>query len=657
LVDVLRDAAVVVRTGHRTGPGACTASLSGGTLRISRKAALTAVVASSALVLSACADTGSGDGGDGGTATEAPDDNAGINTETAVNIAWNQPFYAYNASSATGNATANAIILYLMNSGFNYYNEDLELTPDESFGTYEITNEDPLTVTYTFADTAQWSDGVPVSPADLLLEWAAQNGKFNNVEPELDEETGEVLNQDALDAGVFFDGVSACAALIEETPTIDGNSISFEYSVPFADWETCITAPAVPAHVVAQRALEVEDAEEATQALVDAITEEDFEALSPIASVWSNDFNYTSLPDEEELYLSNGAYVMTEFVEEQFMTLTANENYQGDKPAAIETVTIRWNGDPMGQVQALQNGEVDLISPQSTADVLAALEGIDGIEVEASDEGTYEHIDLQFANGGPFDPATYGGDAETAKAVRQAFLKTIPREQIVEQLIRPLNPDAEVRNSFTTVPGSPAYDQIVEANGMADEYADVDVEGAQALLEEAGVTTPVTVRLLFAPDNVRRQNQYELIRQSAEQAGFDVQPYQVQTDWGTDLSNATSFYDAALFGWQSTSTAVTESKANYITDGGNNFYGYSNPEVDELFAQLDVETDTDEQGRILAEVEALMMEDAFGVTIFQFPGVTAWNPENISGISKIAISPTIFQGFWNWQPGDAAAAE
>ena len=52
-----------------------------------------------------------------------------------------------------------------------------------------------------------------------------------------------------------------------------------------------------------------------------------------------------------------------------------------------------------------------------------------------------------------------------------------------------------------------------------------------------------------------------------------------------------------------------------------------------------------------------MMEDAFGVTIFQFPGVTAWNPENITGVSKIAISPTIFQGFWNWQPGSAAAAE
>ena len=249
----------------------------------------------------------------------------------------------------------------------------------------------------------------------------------------------------------------------------------------------------------------------------------------------------------------------------------------------------------MGQVQALQNGEVDLISPQSTADVLKALEAIDGLTVETNVEGTYEHVDLQQGNGGPFDPATYGGDVEKAHKIRQAFLKTIPREKIVTDLIQPLNPDADVRNSFTQVPGSPMYDGIVEANGQQDAYGEVDIEGAKALLAEAGVPS-VQVRMLFDPNNTRRVNQYELIKGSAAEAGFDVVPYTVQTDWGTDLSNAKSFYDAALFGWQSTSTAVTESDANYRTDATNNYYGYSNPEVDALYDALQTETDTAEQG-------------------------------------------------------------
>lgn len=108
----------------------------------------------------------------------------------------------------TGNATANNVVLYLMRAGFNYYDEDLNLVPDESYGTYEKVSDDPLTIKYTYADTAGWSDDVAAGPADLLLEWVAQTGKYNNVEPTYDEETGEVTNQAEVDAGVYFDAAS-----------------------------------------------------------------------------------------------------------------------------------------------------------------------------------------------------------------------------------------------------------------------------------------------------------------------------------------------------------------------------------------------------------------------------------------------------------------
>src|SRR5690606_37885737 len=103
------------------------------------------------------------------------------------------------------------------------------------FATYELVSEDPLTVTYTLADGVQWSDGTPVTSADLLLSWAANSGVFNNVEPELDPETGEVLNQDELDAGVFFDSgaIGGGLDLVKETPEITDDSITLVYSAPF----------------------------------------------------------------------------------------------------------------------------------------------------------------------------------------------------------------------------------------------------------------------------------------------------------------------------------------------------------------------------------------------------------------------------------------
>ena len=48
-----------------------------------------------------------------------------------------------------------------------------------------------------------------------------------------------------------------------------------------------------------------------------------------------------------------------------------------------------------------------MISPQATADIYQAVSALAdrGIEVRTGDGGTYEHVDLVFANGGPFDPA------------------------------------------------------------------------------------------------------------------------------------------------------------------------------------------------------------------------------------------------------------
>jgi len=603
-----------------------------------RLSAAAAVTAAGALALSACS-TPSSNGG--GTATG--------DTQTAVTIGWNQSFYEYNSASATGNATANNNVLYFMNSGFNYYDGDLNLVKDESFGTYEKVSDDPLTVTYTINDDVNWSDGTPVSAADMLLYWGALSGNFNTVADETIEydEEGNPINPEA---GVYFNFTSDSVGLIEEFPQIseDGKSITFVYTKPFGDWEVNL-AVGVPAHVVAMRALGLDDPAEATQALIDAFRNNDAAALAPISQFWNTGFRFgDTLPDDEMLYLSSGPYLLVDFVKDQYVTLEKNPDYTGDRTPNIDQVTFRYNEDPMAQIQALQNGEINLISPQSTADVLAAVEGLgEGFEFVTFEEGTFEHIDLAVNNGGPFDPAAYGGDAEKARLVRQAFLHLVPRNEIIEKLIVPLNPEAQVRNSFTQIPGSPMYDAIVEANGMATTYADVDVEAATALIQQAGVQTPINVRMLFGKSNVRRQNEFTLIKDVADSSGLFNMIDASSDQWGSLLSD-TSVYDVALFGWQSTSTAVTESDANYRTGGGNNFYGYSNPEVDALFDQLQVSTDPAEQEQILAQVEKLLVDDAFGLTIFQFPGIAAWS-SNLQGVQPISIAPTILWNYWEWE--------
>ncbi len=602
-------------------------------MRISKLGAATAAIAASALVLSGCA---------------APQSE--VVEGSSVNVAWNQAFYTYNSNTSYGNATANANIVYMTSSAFNYYNEVPELVKDESFGTYELVSEDPQTVSYSINDGVQWSDGVPVDEADLLLAWVANSGVLNTPEFDPSEfvnpETGEFTDDYPTDV-VYFDGaIGAGLENVTQTPEIEERGITLVYDTPFVDWELAFGV-GLPAHVVAQRALGIEDPQEAKDALVAAIQNNDEAALASLSNVWNSDWNFTELPsgDDANLLVVNGPYQISDFVADQYITLTANENYRGENTPQVEEITVRFIADPLAAVQALENGDVDVIQPQATADVLTALEAIDGITVNTGVGGTYEHVDLQFdqSKSGHFnDPL-----------IREAFLKTIPRQQIVDTLIVPLNPDAEVRNSQLFVPGAEGYDDSVAANGMADRFGEVDIEGAAALLAEAGVESP-EVCILYASNNPRRVNEFALIQESANQAGFNVTDCGSEA-WGGLLGTAGA-YDASLFGWQSTSLGVTNASANFRTGGINNLNFYSNPEVDALLEELDTALDPARQIEIQIELDTLLTADNYGVTIFQFPEVTAFS-DRVEGVNPGPLSPTIFWNIWDWTPTGAGDVE
>ena len=603
-------------------------------MKTKRISGVIAATAASALLLSGCA-TGAAD----------------IVEGSSISVGWNQGFYSANSATSNGNASANANILYMANSGFNYYDSESNLVKNTQFGSYELVSSDPLTVKYTVNSGVKWSDGAAVDASDMLLAWVANSCLLNNVEPVLDEETGEVTNADEVDNGVFFDSASCGGDLgqVTQTPVISdgGRSVTLVYDSQIVDWEL-LFGIGVSAHVTTQVAFPDEELtdEAAKQKLIDAINNKDLAVLAPISKAWSTAYDMTDYPENTDLLVSNGAYVITGLVADQSTTLTANPEYSWGPSPKVETITVRIISEPLAAVQALANGEVDLISPQATADILDALkEYEDFIEVVGGGEAVYEHIDLTFDNAGPFDPATYDGDADVALKVRQAFLMSIPRDKIVSDLINPINPDATVMNSFTQLPGYPWYDEMVAANGSA-EYA-YDPEGALALLEEAGVSTPVDVKLLFSSTNPRRGLQYVLIKEAAAEAGFNVVDASSPT-WSADLGSGT--YDAALFAWVSTSTSVSGSQGIFGTGAGNNLTGYGNAEVDALYKSLSTEFDPEVQKTLLIQIETLLWADAYGTTVFQHPGVTAYNKNKLSGVVPAPLSPNMFWNFWEWTP-------
>ncbi len=607
-------------------------------MRITRFAAVAATVGVGALVLSGCSPTVA---------------ESGLDEGTSVTVAWNQAFYSYNGNTSFGNATANNNITYMTLGGFNYYNNTPELVEDTSFGTYEMVSENPLTVRYTIADGVKWSDGTEIDAADLLLHWAALSRSLDTPEfdPEefTDPDTGEFTDAFPTDVVYFDSGAQADSGLglVRDIPEVseDGRSITMEYSAPVRRLGPRVRCRRLPAHVVGEHALGAEDADAAKQAVLDAIQNDDAEALAKISADWNSGFNFTELPEDEGRYLSSGPYVITDFEADQYITLKANPEYTGDNKPSIEEVTVRFIPDPLAAVQALQNGEVDVISPQATADIVTASKRCETCTVLTGLEGTYEHVDLQFdqSKSGTFnDPL-----------LREAFMKVIPRAEIVEKLIKPIiGDDAILRDSQLFVPGADGYDESVADNTSAD-YAEVDIEGAKALIAQAGATSP-EVCILYASNNPRRVNEFQLIQASAALAGFNV------TDCGSEqwggLLGTPGAYDASLFGWQSTSLGVTNSTPTFETGGINNMNFYSNADVDAAIKEINGEFDVDAQIELQKEIDKLLWEDFYGPTIFQFPSVTAYD-NSITGVDPSIIAPTIFWNIWDWKVEAAGDAE
>jgi peptide/nickel transport system substrate-binding protein len=371
--------------------------------------------------------------------------------------------------------------------------------------------------------------------------------------------------------------------------------------------------------------------------------------MAAVADVWNTGYSSTNTPTNPLVTLSSGPYVLEELVAEQSATHVINPLYTWGPKPQYERITIRQIADSTAAIQAVDNGEVQIASGQPTADVLALVQGLANADYASGEEAAFEHVDLTVNNGGPFDPKSYGGDAEKARKIRQAFLLSIPRGEIIEKLIKPLNPDARVRTAVQFIPGSNGYDQ---AEAFYADYLGTDEENrakAKALVAEVGGVKG-DVGFWFPEGNVRRGQEFELIKLSADSVGFNVVD-ESEPDWAFTevLYPDTNPHDATIFAWAATSLAVSGDD-QYLTQGGpSNWTGYDNETVAGLLEDLQVAVQAEDQLRIRLAIEAELAKDAYNITIFQFPGLTWWD-KSVSGVSPNLLVPYFYWNFWNWAP-------
>ena len=587
-------------------------------MKYTKLSAAAALAAGSALILSACAPgggnagessngSGAGQGGDSGAGNVIEGDKGQKLTAEASgpemadlgdvktqdgSIAYSvgaDDFLSYNGLQSNTYTTYNSAVADRMFSSFWYFGTDGSIIPNEDFGTYEKTSDDPLTVKYTISDDAKWSDGTPVTAGDFIVHWAANN---DTVKAEGSETP-------------LFDSISfEQGKYIPEAPEgeADGKEFTVTYPEPYADWEILIST-ALPAHIVAK------EAGMSFEELVTAAKEKDVEALTPAAEFWNDgwDFSPGELPDAS-LVPSMGPYKFKDggWQAGQSITLEANPEYWGTPPATKELV-LRF-ADPKTHVQALQNGDLDVIEPQATVDTLQQLEGLgDDVNVQTGDQLTWEHVDYNRGEGSVF---------ADSPELREAFALCLPRQQIVDNLIKPIYADAQVMNLREVFPFQDKYQEVVD-EAYPKEMDQPNIEKAKELVEKSGVSTP-TVRLGYQAGNQRRTETVALIKSSCDQAGFDVQDANSQVFFKEVMPAGD--YDAALFAWAGSGQKASGANI-YQSDGAQNQQSYNNPEVDAAWDKLATSLDEDEQLEQVKTIEKLLWEDFQAIPLYAHPGL------------------------------------
>lgn len=504
---------------------------------------------------------------------------------TKVVVGWTGALTSTNAAaSPTG---GNTDIAAMIRGDFGDV-VDGDFVPDEGFGTVKIVSDDPFTVRYDLAEP-MWSDGIPLDAADLLVGWAASAGYF-------DQGDADASAPDAADDEVLDD----------EVPSIDefARSIDVTSAHPRGDWQTAVAAP-VPAHVLAARALGVDDSMEAKQAAIKAIQTHDDAALQKMAEVWEVGFALDGDAIADELLVSSGPFIIDEVAGDgNEVSLVPNASYRGAMSPQVARIDLVPAGDD--PVSAMET-ELDVLQVAPVAANQAPINALErrDLAVSTTRDGTVWSVLL--------DPTR----VFTSAQARTAFIHAVPASDLMEGGAGEWRAAYTPTTSMTTSADSRAYEIVNADSGFTQALG--TTQGEPPLEREAaGVRTGAPVCVLYDRTSEFAVGAFSAMRNAAAEAGWAV----------TDCS--ANDFDAALAerNWNAVIARVpipetaADLAAQWGSEGTASITGQVDPERDALIAQLAETADIYDARELSAQIEATIVRAAVALPIAGNPVLT-----------------------------------
>ena len=462
-------------------------------------------------------------------------------------------------------------------------------------------SEDLTTITWKLKPGLLWSDGTPVTSADVAF----------TAEYCMHPEGGCAQ-------AAKFDGVSTVEAIDDLTVKVTFNSPKPNPYGPFAGGQSPIIQKAQFAECVGAKAPECTDAN-----------------FGPIGT---------------------GPFVVTDFRTNDVIQMAANPNYRDPAKPAFATVTFKGGGDATAAGRAvMETGEFDYAwNMQLAPDVLASM-AAGGVGTPISAFGTLvERIEMNLTNPSPDLPE---GERSTVAhphpflsdfSVRHALSMAIDRELLVE-----VGYGQAGRPTCNLVPGPEIYASTDNTGCLTQ-----DLEGANALLDEAGWVDSngdgirdkdgVELKILFQTStNAVRQDFQALIKDMWSQIGVETELRNLDGSvfFGGDPGSPDTFQrfyaDVEMYANNFDGTDPQAYLAAYRCGGepkpdsqwqGENINRVCDPAYDALIDELGATADIDKRGELARKMNDMLTKDTMTIVPLVDRGRVSAKANTLGGV-------------------------
>lgn len=352
--------------------------------------------------------------------------------------------------------------------------------------------------------------------------------------------------------------------------------------------------------------------------------------------------------------IGTGPFVVTEFKPNDVIQLKANENYRDPAKPAFATVNFKGGGDAAAAARAvLETGEYDYAwNLQLAPDVLAGMEAAGKGEVINGFGTLVERIEMNMTDPSPDLPE---GERSTVKhphpilsdiKVRQALSMAIDRNLLVEV--------GYGKAGRPTCDLVPAPDAFAAKNTVCLTQ---DIEGAKKLLDEAGWTVGADgirekdgkkLKLLYQTStNAVRQDFQALIKEWWKEIGVDAELKNVDASvfFGGDPGSPDTFQkfyaDVEMYANNFDGTDPEPYLAQYTCDKapspetqwqGENINRFCDKEYDALVAELGKTADMAKREELAKKMNNMLTVDSYVVVPLVDRGRNSGKSKTLGGV-------------------------